>query len=105
MKGMGIRMKRKMYARILAGIMALSLLTGCQDTSGTKADSTAAGSPSPAADTSAAGDKTEEKGLKVALLINGVLGDQSYYDSAAAGMEAIKENYGCETKIVEMVYR
>ncbi|RHB37975.1 BMP family ABC transporter substrate-binding protein [Enterocloster aldenensis] len=102
MKGMGITMKRKMYARILAGIMALSLLTGCQDTSGTKADSTAAGSPSPAADTSAAGDKTEEKGLKVALLINGVLGDQSYYDSAAAGMEAIKENYGCETKIVEM---
>ncbi len=41
-------------------------------------------------------------GLKVALLINGVLGDQSYYDSAASGMEAIKTNLGCETKIVEM---
>ena len=103
MKGTGITMKRRMYARILAGMMALSLLTGCQNTAGTKADSTEAGSSAPsAADTPAAGDKTEEKGLKVALLINGVLGDQSYYDSAAAGMEAIKESYGCETKIVEM---
>lgn len=96
-------MKKRMYARILAGIMALSLLTGCQTNTETKADSTVAETASAAeTDTSAQGESTETKGLKVALLINGVLGDQSYYDSAAAGMGAIGQNYGCETKIVEM---
>lgn len=101
-------MKRSMYAKILAGVMALSLLTGCQST-GTNAgtnsapgdNQSAASNPSGEAG-SAAGKDTQEKHLKVALLINGVLGDQSYYDSAAEGMEAIKTNYGCETKIVEM---
>lgn len=96
-------MKRTMYARVLAGIMVLSLLTGCQASQGTRAESSASEPASlSAAASPAAGEKTGEKGLKVALLINGVLGDQSYYDSAAEGMKAIQENDGCETKIVEM---
>ena len=41
---------------------------------------------------------------KVIFLVNGNLGDKSYFDLGAAGMQAIKAKYGdaVETKIVEM---
>jgi len=44
--------------------------------------------------------------LKVANLINGVLGDKSFFDSAAAGMDLIKAEYGdkVEVKTIEMTY-
>jgi len=41
---------------------------------------------------------------KIALLINGTLGDKSFFDSAARGMEMVEEKLGLETKIVEMSY-
>jgi basic membrane protein A len=44
------------------------------------------------------------KHLKVALLINGTLGDKSFHDSANNGMKLIKEQLGCETKVVEASY-
>ncbi|SHF03631.1 nucleoside-binding protein [Marinitoga hydrogenitolerans DSM 16785] len=42
--------------------------------------------------------------VKVALLINGTLGDKSFFDSAARGMKWAEEQLGAETKIIEMGY-
>ncbi len=44
--------------------------------------------------------------LKVVNLLNGVLGDKSFFDSAAAGMDLIKAEYGdkVEVKTIEMTY-
>ncbi|MBP6492228.1 MAG: BMP family ABC transporter substrate-binding protein [Clostridia bacterium] len=40
--------------------------------------------------------------LKVVCLLNGNLGDKSFFDSANQGMEMIKEQLGADTKVVEM---
>ena len=44
--------------------------------------------------------------VKIVLLINGTLGDKSFFDSAKNGMDLIKEKYGdkVETQTVEMTY-
>jgi len=55
--------------------------------------------------TSAVIQDTTAKGLtKIALLLPGVLGDKSFFDSAQRGMDMIKEKYGdaVEVKVVEM---
>lgn len=41
-------------------------------------------------------------GKKVIFLVSGNLGDKSFFDSANAGMERIKNELGCETKVLEM---
>ncbi len=49
---------------------------------------------------------TSAKPLKVVLLLNGTLGDKSFFDSAADGMALIKKEYGDKvtTKVIEMGY-
>lgn len=42
--------------------------------------------------------------LKVALLINGTLGDRSFFDSAYDGMQMAQEELGIEAKVIEMSY-
>ncbi|HPE69532.1 MAG TPA: BMP family ABC transporter substrate-binding protein [Thermotogota bacterium] len=42
--------------------------------------------------------------IKVANLINGTLGDKSFFDSAARGMVMMEEQLGVETKVIEMGY-
>jgi len=44
--------------------------------------------------------------LKIVLILNGVLGDKSFFDSAANGMTMIKAEMGdaVETKVIEMGY-
>ncbi|TCL65898.1 nucleoside-binding protein [Hydrogenispora ethanolica] len=42
------------------------------------------------------------KNLSVALLLNGNLGDKSFFDSANAGLQRIKNELGVKTKLVEM---
>jgi len=42
--------------------------------------------------------------VKAVLLVNGTLGDKSFFDSAARGMKMIEEQLGVETKIIEMGY-
>ncbi len=39
---------------------------------------------------------------KVVCLLNGNLGDKSFFDSANAGMKLIKDELGCETNVIEM---
>lgn len=73
-----------MYKKILAMLMVLCLaLTGCaRDEKTTKDD---------------------KKDLNILLLINGTLGDKSFFDSAEAGMNLIKEKYPeITTKTIEM---
>jgi basic membrane protein A len=49
---------------------------------------------------------TSAKPLKVALLLNGSLGDKSFFDSASNGMAMLKKEYGdkISTKVIEMGY-
>jgi len=42
--------------------------------------------------------------LKVALLINGTLGDKSFHDSANNGITMIRDRLGCQVKVVEVGY-
>ncbi len=44
--------------------------------------------------------------LKVITLLNGTLGDKSFFDSAAAGMDLVKSEFGdaVATRVVEMTY-
>ncbi|MDR2509178.1 MAG: BMP family ABC transporter substrate-binding protein, partial [Spirochaetaceae bacterium] len=42
--------------------------------------------------------------MRVALLINGTLGDKSFHDSANNGMALIKNELGCVTRAVEVGY-
>ena len=39
---------------------------------------------------------------KIACLLNGNLGDKSFFDSSNLGMQKIEEQLGCETKVIEM---
>jgi basic membrane protein A len=42
--------------------------------------------------------------LRVALLINGNLGDKSFHDSANNGMTLIRDQLGCQVRVVEVGY-
>ncbi|MCL2126627.1 MAG: BMP family ABC transporter substrate-binding protein [Treponema sp.] len=42
--------------------------------------------------------------LRVALLINGTLGDKSFHDSANNGINMIRDRLGCQVKVVEVGY-
>ena len=46
-------------------------------------------------------DGGEDK-LKVVYLVNGSLGDKGFYDSAASGLQMMKDQLGAEIKCVEM---
>ena len=76
---------KSVLAAVLALVMCMSLLVGCGSDS--KDDK----------EEGKSGDK-----LRVLLLVPGTLGDKSFFDSANEGMNMIKENYGAETKVVEM---
>ncbi|WP_343185161.1 BMP family ABC transporter substrate-binding protein [Anoxynatronum sibiricum] len=69
------------------------------------------GSPEPAAPAAPAepaepGAPAEpsEDALKVVLLLNGTLGDRSFFDSAHAGVQMIEQQFGAEVRTIEMSY-
>ncbi len=80
---------KKLVALLLAAGMILVAFAGC-----TKENPNTNG-------TSGTDDK-----VKIVLLINGTLGDKSFFDSAKNGMDLIQEKYGdrVETQTVEMSY-
>ncbi|QUH19316.1 BMP family ABC transporter substrate-binding protein [Alkaliphilus sp. B6464] len=80
---------KKSVSILLALLLAISLvLVGCGSKTGAPAGN----------------NEQQEDTLKVALLINGSLGDKSFFDSADNGMKLLKEKYGdkVETKTIEM---
>jgi len=76
---------------ILSIFAAVILLTGCQK-------------KEVVVEKEAAVEKVEP--LKVVLILNGVLGDKSFFDSADNGMKLIKAKYGdkVDVKTIEMSY-
>ncbi|MDR1900433.1 MAG: BMP family ABC transporter substrate-binding protein [Treponema sp.] len=63
----------------------------------------------PLALVAAGGTKDGGKGtgagaLRVALLINGNLGDKSFHDSANNGMTLVRDKLGCQIRVVEVGY-
>ena len=57
-----------------------------------------------AATASGAQQFTKEHPLKVALVLNGNLGDRSFFDSAAAGIQKAKADLPLDVKVIELGY-
>lgn len=84
---------KRFLAVMTAIVMTFALvLTGCGKTETNKAGET--------------GKDAAKDPLKVVLLLNGTLGDKSFFDSANNGMKLIKDELGdkVETKTIEMGY-
>lgn len=76
---------KKWLSILMVVLMSAVMLTGCGNSDQGKKETTKA-----------------QKGQKVLLLLNGTRGDKSFFDSAAAGIEKAKQEFGLETKIIEM---
>ena len=79
-------MKSKIFTILALLLVSGMLLTACSN-----------GADDTAADT-ASGDEP----LKVIHLVNGVLGDKSFFDSAERGIKQASEEFGFEYKTIEM---
>lgn len=79
-------MKKKLALILCLLVVFTSVFTGCGSKEAAPADSSA----------------TKTDALKVVCLLNGNLGDKSFFDSANQGMTMIKDQLGADTKVVEM---
>ncbi len=86
-------MKRHWIAQIGAWAIAGVLLAACAAPAATPAPS------QPIASEPAAPGK-----LRAKLVLNGTLGDKSFFDSAQRGMDMMKNELGWETKTIECTY-
>src|SRR5271169_3002030 len=73
----GVFVMKKLASLAALAVITVALLGGC-----------APGSSAP-------------KSQKVVYLINGALGDNAFYDSGKAGIDAIARQYGVETRTIE----
>lgn len=87
---------KKIFALALACMMVFGLVA-C----GTSGSSTAPVT-SGAASGSAASGTADAEGLKVVCLLNGNLGDKSFFDSANEGMKKLKSELGINAEVIEM---
>lgn len=89
-------MKKKVIALLMTGMMVFSLAAcGGNDAGGDSGDAADSGSEQTAdegGDTASSEDSGEP--YKAALLLNGTLGDKSFFDSANTGLEALQEELG-----------
>lgn len=90
---------KKLLSLALAFLMCLALLSACGETPSETPDSEAPQNSDNA-------ENTGTDPVNIVLLINGTLGDKSFFDSAENGMKMIKEKYGdqVELRTVEMSY-
>lgn len=92
-------MKREI-SLFLALIMVVSMIfAGCGSTTAESTQAPASNEEVASSNESAA---EAEDPMKIMYLVNGSLGDKGFFDSAASGIEAIADEMGAETKIVEM---
>lgn len=107
-------MRKKVMTIILSAALAMTLLTGCGNDSGSaqtpeqnteQQEEEPAKEPeeAPASDEEEkeAGGETQED-TRIALLLSGNLGDMSFLDSANNGTTEIASKYGAEVKVIEM---
>lgn len=91
-------------------LMVSSMLIGCGNTKqpeaapegSTVTESTEKETTATDTQETTTSDTADVKAPKVACLLNGNLGDKSFFDSANAGMALIKDELGCETNVIEM---
>lgn len=108
---------KKIMLIVLSLLLVLSLLSAC--TKPTPTTTSSAAPPSEQTDAEKDTDKAESTDavnesntnepdadvkdpLKVVYLVNGNLGDKGFYDNAAAGFYRLRDELGCEIKIIEM---
>ncbi|HBT50228.1 MAG: Putative ABC-type transport system, periplasmic component/surface lipoprotein [Caldanaerobacter subterraneus] len=86
-------MRKIIVFAVILSLMFIFGLTGCGKNSEVSKEQTTVAD-------------SKEKPLKIVLLINGTLGDKSFFDSANHGIELIKKEYGDKviTKVIEMSY-
>lgn len=91
---------KKVIVLALVAIMCFAMFAACG-----KTEEPAQTSAAETSEASAGAENTgggEAAGLKVICLLNGNLGDKSFFDSANKGMERLKSELGVDTKVVEM---
>lgn len=92
---------RKQILRTGAALMAGMMLMACAGGGATAAKEETTAASAQAGETAQAA--TEDK-KKIAILLNGNLGDKAFFDSAANGGKLIEEELGYEVDVVEMSY-
>ncbi|OQX32988.1 MAG: hypothetical protein B0D91_15395 [Oceanospirillales bacterium LUC14_002_19_P2] len=75
---------QSIWSLVLGSCMAV-LIAGCSDSGETAAD----------------GQEKGKEPVRVAYVLNGALGDQSFYDSGQAGINRLVADYGIETITIE----
>lgn len=98
-------MKKRALSLVMACMMAGSLLAGCGSKTAeeTKAANTETKAEGEVESAEAEGTEAAEGGdFKVVCLVNGSLGDKGFFDSAAEGLNKLKDEGEAEVKIVEM---
>lgn len=102
---------KKLLALALTLAMSLTMLAGCTDPNANTGSSNPPASGTPASGTPASGAPSGEgstiqiakEDLKVGLVLPGSINDQGWSTSAYLGLQAIEEDYGCETTYMENV--
>lgn len=88
---------KKFLAVLLTMSMTAAMLAGCGES---KEESVTDTETSKTEETG--GDTASAELPKIACLLNGNLGDKSFFDSANEGMKLIHDELGCETNVIEM---
>lgn len=98
-------MKSRITSSLVILLLFAMILTACgkKESTGTNNTNQDNDITTETADATEAPENTSsEDSLKVVYLVNGNLGDKGFYDSAASGIDKIKNLLEAETKIVEM---
>ena len=93
-------MMKKLHLTALILTISALLATGCQPRPAAPAATTAPGATA-ASSTGAQTNPGLANVKRVVYLINGALGDNAFYDSGKAGIDAIAKQYGVETRVIE----
>lgn len=86
-------MKKKMMRILSASMLSVVLCLGCSNGQEVKSE--------PAGTSKEETDAADEN-LKVVFLCNGNLGDRGFNDSAASGIQMLKDEMGAEIKMIEL---
>ncbi len=92
-------MNKKLISFSALAISASMLLAACAPAATPAPAATSAPAAAEATAAPAAGTKK-----RVKLLLNGTLGDKSFFDSASRGLDMMTKELGYETKVIEMGY-
>jgi basic membrane protein A len=93
-------MNRKGFT-VFSLLLIISLMVACAPAGGPSTSAPTSSETSEGAGEAAAGG---EEPLRVVLLINGVLGDKSFFDSAQRGVDRAEQELGIQFKTIETTY-